>query len=95
MHYHLLNQIGRAQLPVFVSDPQQVKMIKRQQRAGYGKGRLYPEAAGANQFAQVDGVTPLGERVRTIFANAGMQSEADGRRLGVRLSSDVQQWSFL
>ena len=95
MHYHLLTQLGRNALPAFVSDPQQVKMIRRLIRAGYIEGRLFPETHTANQFAQVDAITPLGQRVRTIFARAGMGTEIDNKRRNVGLPSDVQMWSSI
>ena len=93
MLYHLLNQLGRTQLPVFVSDPDQVKLIKRLLRAGYVDACLYPDSSDAKQFAQVVRVTPLGERVQAIFAHAGIRSESDIGHFSSRLPADLQRWT--
>lgn len=93
MPYHLLNQLGRRQLPAVISDPQEIELAQRLVRAGYVDGRLYPATSEARQFVQVDAITPLGERVRIIFAHAGVRSEADGWRAASQPTRPVRLWS--
>jgi hypothetical protein len=93
MPYHLLNQLGRRQLPAFISDPQQIELVQRLLRAGYVDGRLHPATSEARQFIQVDSITPLGERVRTIFAHAGVRSDVDSWRAATPPSRPLHLWS--
>ena len=93
MPYHLLNQLGRRQLPAFISDPHQIELVQRLLRAGYVDGRVHPETSAARQFVQVDSITPLGERVRIIFAHAGVRSEADTWHAASQPSRPVRLWS--
>ena len=93
MPYHLLNQLGRRQLPAFISDPQQIELVQRLVRAGYVDARLHPETSEAGQVVQVDSITPLGERVRIIFAHAGVRSEADSWRAASRPIQPLRLWS--
>ena len=82
MPYQLLTRLARKQFPIYISDPHKLKLLRRLLRAGYVEGRLFPETPGATQFAQVDRITPLGERVRTILANAGIPA-------GPKATSDI------
>ena len=67
MLHRFLDQLAREKLPIFVTDRRQVAKLRRLLRAGYVDGRLYPETSTPTQFAQVRGITPLGERVRSMF----------------------------
>ena len=93
MPNHLLHQLGRRQLPAFISDPQQIELAQRLLRAGYVDGHLHPGTSGARQVVQVDSITPLGERVRIIFAHAGVRSEADTWRAASRPAQPPRLWS--
>lgn len=93
MPYHLLHQLGSRQLPVIISDPEQIELAQRLLRAGYVDGRLHPGTSDASQVVQVDSITPLGERVRNIFEHAGVQSEADTWRVARRPAPPPQLWS--
>ena len=76
MLHRFLDQLAREKLPIFVTDPRQVAKLRRLLRAGYVDGRLYPETSTPTQFAQVHGITPLGERALSILhggeAHAGV-----------------------
>ncbi|RYY85122.1 MAG: hypothetical protein EOO24_36885 [Comamonadaceae bacterium] len=67
----LLKDLTRRDLPAFVTQPVELKMLRRLHGAGYVDARFFPEARTADQFAELRAVTPLGRRVLGIIETVG------------------------
>ena len=70
MLHRFVDQLAREKLPIVVTDPRRVVKLRRLLRAGSVDGRHHPETSTPPQSAQVHGVTPLGERVRSMLHGA-------------------------
>lgn len=66
----LLNTLARRELPAFVTQQDELRLLRRLQGAGYVEARFFPEERTADQFAELRAVTPLGRRVIGIMTSS-------------------------
>lgn len=60
-------------MPSFVTQPIELRLLRRLRGAGYLEVRLFPEEDSADQFAELHGVTPLGRRVLDIVGHSDVR----------------------
>ncbi|WP_183024842.1 hypothetical protein [Variovorax sp. UMC13] len=60
-------------MPTFVTQPSELRLLRRLRGAGYLDVRFFPEENSADQFAELHGMTPLGRRVLDIVRHSGAQ----------------------
>lgn len=62
-----LDALARGELPAFVTQQSERRLLRRLHGAGYVDARFFPEARTDDQFAELRAVTPLGRRVLGII----------------------------
>lgn len=62
-----LDALARRDLPAFVTQQSELRLLRRLHGAGYVDARFFPEARTDDQFAELRAVTPLGRRVLGII----------------------------
>lgn len=65
--------LARRDMPSFVTQPSELRLLRRLQGAGYLDVRFFPEEHSADQFAELQGMTPLGRRVLDIVTHSGVR----------------------
>jgi hypothetical protein len=65
-----LATLASRKMPSFVTRASELRLLRRLQGAGYLDVRFYPEERTADQFAELQGMTPLGRRVLDIVTRS-------------------------
>ena len=63
----LLATLTRRELPAFVTQRNELRLLRRLHGAGYVDARFFPRKRSDDQFAELRAVTPLGRRVLDIL----------------------------
>jgi len=62
--------LASREMPSFVTQRSELRLLRRLQGAGYLEVRFFPEEPTEDQFAELHGVTPLGRRVLDIVTRS-------------------------
>jgi len=62
----LFVDLASRETPSFVTQRTELRLLRRLQGAGYLNVRFFPEEPTDDQFAELQGLTPLGRRVLDI-----------------------------
>jgi hypothetical protein len=65
--------LAHRDMPSFVTQPSELRLLRRLRGAGYLDVRFFPEEHSADQFAELQGMTPLGRRVLDIVTRSSAQ----------------------